>query len=243
MTFLGNRRRPSRIGMPPAVSPYLISLVLLVLVLSVFWQVGSHPFTVLDDPVYVLENPSVQRGLTPEGLAWAFTTLHSSNWHPLTWLSHMLDVELFGPDPGWHHRVNMFFHLLNTELLFLVLWRMTGGLWPSALVAATFGVHPLHVESVAWVAERKDLLSALFWFLTMGAYLRYVRRPGAGRYLLVVIPFALGLMAKPTLVTLPFVLLLLDLWPLGRMAPGDGANSGSGWISWRLFAPRLLEKL
>jgi len=195
---------------------YLVAAVLAILVLSVYWQVGQHAFINLDDNVYVYENPIVLRGLTWEGIGWAFTTFTESNWHPLTWLSHMLDVELFGTSAGWHHRMNVLYHLLNTILLFLVLWRMTGGIWQSAFVAALFGVHPLHVESVAWVAERKDVLSTLFWILTMGAYLRYARRPGIGRYLPVTAAFALGLMCKPMLVTLPFVLLLLDWWPLGR---------------------------
>jgi protein O-mannosyl-transferase len=155
-------------------------------------------------------------GLTWENVSWAFTTFHSANWHPLTWLSLMADATLSGTDPGGFHRTNVLLHLLDTELLFFVFWGMTGGFMESALVAALFGVHPLHVESVAWISERKDVLSTLFWILTLEAYRRYVRRPGAGRYLLVTLPFALGLMCKPMLVTLPFVLLLLDFWPLQR---------------------------
>jgi Flp pilus assembly protein TadD len=212
---------------------YLVAVVLAILVLSVYWQVEGHGFIGFDDNEYILDNPIVLRGLTLEGALSAFTTFHAANWHPLTWLSHMLDVELFGPSAGWHHRMNVLYHLLNTELLFLVLWRMTGGLWQSAFVAALFGVHPLHVESVAWVAERKDVLSTLFWMLTMGAYLRYARRPGIGRYLLVIAVFALGLMCKPMMVTLPFVLLLLDWWPLGRMTPADSSVSPS----WRRYVP------
>ena len=196
----------------------VIILALSLLVSGVYWQTGGHPFINLDDGTYVSENPVVLRGLTLEGVSWAFTTFHAANWHPLTWLSHMADVEWFGLDAGWHHRMNVLYHLLNTELLFLVLWRMTGGMWQSAFVAALFGVHPLHVESVAWVAERKDVLSALFWILTMGAYLRYSRRPGIGRYLLVAVVFALGLTCKPMVATMPFVLLLLDWWPLGRLS-------------------------
>jgi len=209
---------PTR-GSSKAVVP-LIVCALSLMVLCVYWQVGGHSFIGLDDDQYVYENPSVLKGLAPESISWAFTTFHSANWHPLTWLSHMADVEWFGLDAGWHHRVNVLLHLANTVLLFLVLWRMTGGLWESAFVAALFGVHPLHVESVAWVAERKDVLSTLFWILTMGAYLRYVERPGVGRYLLVAVSFALGLMCKPMLVTLPFVLLLLDWWPLRRFGEG-----------------------
>jgi hypothetical protein len=195
----------------------LISSLLVLLVLAVFLQVGNHSFVNFDDPQYVYENPHVQRGLTKESLAWAFTSTGQANWHPLTWLSHMTDVELFGLDAGWHHRVSVLFHLLNTVLLFLVLQRMTGGLWQSAFVAGLFGVHPLHVESVAWVAERKDVLSAFFWMLSLWAYAAYAERKGAARYGLVVSFFFLGLLSKPMVVTLPFVLLLLDYWPLGRM--------------------------
>jgi hypothetical protein len=216
-------------------SPYLVIAALCILVLAVYWQAGGHDFVHYDDPMYVSENPSVSSGISWKGVAWAFTTFHASNWHPLTWLSHMADVELFGLSPGWHHRMNVFYHLLNTELLFLVLWKMTGGMWQSAFVAALFGVHPLHVESVAWVAERKDVLSAFFWILTMGAYLRYVRKPGTGRYLLVTACFALGLMCKPMVVTMPFVLLLLDWWPLGRMTPSASAGSPP----WRISMPAL----
>ena len=217
---------------PKAVVPMVV-LALSLLVFGVYWQVGGYAFTNIDDGMYVSENPIVLRGLTLEGVRWAFTTFHAANWHPLTWLSHMLDVEFFGPSAGWHHRMNVLYHLLNTELLFLVLWRITGGMWQSAFVAALFGVHPLHVESVAWVAERKDVLSTLFWILTMGAYLRYARRPGIGRYLQVTAVFALGLMCKPMMVTLPFVLLLLDWWPLGRLATSDSPH----FPSWRFSLP------
>jgi len=156
-------------------------------------------------------------GLTQESVVWAFTAFHSGNWHPFTWLSHMLDCQLFGLKPGMHHLTNLLLHITNTLLLFLLLQRMTGKLWQSAFLAALFGLHPLHSESVAWVSERKDVLSTFFWMLTVGFYLRYVERPGLSRYLLVLLFFALGLMAKPMLVTLPFVLLLIDYWPLGRL--------------------------
>jgi tetratricopeptide (TPR) repeat protein len=199
---------------------WIVVSILSVLVTSLYWQVGEFAFVNIDDIQYVYKNSPVLQGLTKESVAWAFTTFDAANWHPLTWLSHMADVESFGLDAGWHHRVNLLLHLLNTALLFLVLQRMTGGLWQSAFVAALFGVHPLHVESVAWVAERKDLLSTLFWILTMGAYVRYVRSPGAGRYVLVAACFASGLMCKPMLVTMPFALLLLDWWPLGRLGGG-----------------------
>lgn len=209
---------------PLRTPPYLVVVGLAILIFSVYWQVGGYSFIAFDDDVYVYENPHVRKGLTLEGIWWSFTTFHGSNWHPVTWISHMTDVELFGIDAGWHHWMNVLFHLLDTLLLYVVLWRMTGRLWHSAFVAALFGVHPLHVESVAWIAERKDLLSTLFWILTMGVYLRYVRRPSLGRYLPLAIFFALGLMCKPMGVTLPFVLLLMDWWPLRRMTPLDASD-------------------
>jgi hypothetical protein len=198
--------------------------LLAALVLAVYWQAGGFPFVNYDDGMYVYENPQVRAGLTGRGIAWAFTTFHASNWHPLTWLSHMLDVEMFGLDAGWHHRVNVLFHALNAILLFLVLRGMTGEDWKSGFVAALFAVHPLHVESVAWVAERKDVLSTFFLFLSMGAYGHYVKRPGTLRYMGVAVPFALGLLCKPMLVSLPLVLLLLDYWPLARVWPPDAAR-------------------
>jgi hypothetical protein len=186
----------------------------------VFWQVGKHEFVNYDDDVYVTENPQVQTGLTRQSLIWAFTTTHGANWHPLTWLSHMLDCQLYGLNPRGHHLTNLLFHLANTLLLFVVLRRMTGALWQSGFVAALFALHPLHVESVAWVAERKDVLSTFFWLLTMWTYVRYVERPGPKWYILTFFIYGLGLMAKPMLVTLPFVLLLLDYWPLNRLQTG-----------------------
>ncbi len=194
----------------------LLALVLTLVTLAVYWQVQGHAFVTFDDYQYVVENPHVRHGLTLHGVVWAFTTGYASNWHPLTWLSHMLDCTLYGLNPKGHHFNNLLLHVANALLLFWVLRRMTAALWRSAFVAALFALHPLHVESVAWVAERKDLLSTLFWMMTMGAYVLYVERPGVGRYLSTLLLFALGLMAKPMLVTLPFVLLLLDYWPLGR---------------------------
>ena len=197
--------------------PRLVYLVLIFVTLVVFHQLPSHDFINLDDDILVYENPHVHGGLNKEGIAWAFTTFEAYNYHPLTWLSHMLDCQLFGLRPGMHHLTNLLFHLMNTALLFLVLRRMTGTLWRSGCVAALFALHRLHVESVAWIAERKDLLSAFFWLLTMWAYARYAERPGLNRYLPVLLFFSLGLLSKPMVVTLPFVLLLLDFWPLGRM--------------------------
>jgi len=185
-------------------------------VLAVYGQTLGFGFTNYDDPQYVVTNDRVRLGLSFEGLRWAFTTFELSNWHPLTWLSFMLDVEMAGLDPHRFHLTNLLFHLASTLLLFHLLDRATHARWKSAWVAALFAVHPLHVESVAWISERKDVLSALFWFLTMVLWLRWVERPGVLRYALVVGSFALGLLAKPMLVTLPFVLLLFDLWPLGR---------------------------
>ena len=194
-----------------------ICIALSITTIAVFWQVGNHEFISFDDNDYVTENRYVQDGLTLKGIIWAFSEPHAHNWHPLTWLSHMLDCQLFGLKPGRHHLVNLFFHVVNTLLLFLILRRMTKGLWQSAFVAAVFAIHPLHVESVAWVAERKDVLSTFFWMLTMGAYVYYVERPDYKRYLFVLVFFVLGLMSKPMLVTLPFVILLMDYWPLKRL--------------------------
>ena len=195
----------------------LVAASLALVTLVIYWQVQSHGFVNYDDNLYVTDNPQVKAGLTSASIQWAFTTGHSANWHPLTWLSHMVDVELFGLDAGRHHLMSVLFHLANTILLFYVLKRMTGALWQSAFVAALFALHPLHVESVSWTAERKDVLSTFFWILTMLAYIRYVEHLGTSRYFLVALSMALGLMAKPMLVTLPLVLLLLDYWPLGRL--------------------------
>jgi tetratricopeptide (TPR) repeat protein len=193
-----------------------VSIALVAATAVVYAPVRQHEFVNFDDPQYVGENPAVSDGLTGHGVRWAFTTGQAGNWHPLTWLSHMADVERHGLDAGGHHLTSLLLHVASTLLLFGVLHGLTGALWRSAVVAALFAVHPLHVESVAWVAERKDVLSALLFFLTVWAYVRYVRRPRWTSYAVASVLFALGLMAKPMLVTLPFVLLLLDWWPLGR---------------------------
>ena len=193
-----------------------IYLLLAVAVLAVYGQVLHFDFVTYDDPDYVTANPHVQAGLTWAGVAWAFRSSFAGNWFPLTWLSHMLDSTLFGLDSGWHHFTNVWIHALSTLLWFAVLKRLTGARWRSALVAFLFALHPLHVESVAWVAERKDVLSGLFWVLTLWSYTAYTVRPGPVRYGLTLFLFCLGLMAKPMLVTLPLVLLLLDRWPLRR---------------------------
>jgi Flp pilus assembly protein TadD len=201
---------------------WLICLGLALGVLAAYAPVWRAGFITYDDPAYVTANPHVQGGLSWAGLIWALTTSDASNWHPLTWISHMLDFQLYGMNPAGHHLTNVALHLANSILLFLLLQRMTKAMWPSALVAALFALHPMHVESVAWVSERKDVLSTLFWILSIWAYLRWVEKSGAGKaksrtfYTLSVALFALGLAAKPMLVTLPFVLLLLDYWPLQR---------------------------
>jgi tetratricopeptide (TPR) repeat protein len=195
---------------------FLVSLGLVAAAAAVFGQMRGHDFVSFDDGLYVYQNPMVRKGLSLDGLRWAFTTFYAANWHPLTWLSHMLDVSLFGLDAGSHHLVSLALHAGSAVLLFRLLWTGTGALGRSAAVAALFCLHPLHVESVAWIAERKDLLSTFFGMLSLLAYLEHARRPSAGRYLAALLAFALSLMAKPMLVTLPFVLLLLDWWPLER---------------------------
>src|SRR6266404_4632272 len=195
-----------------------ICVFLAVMTWIVFGQTLGHEFINYDDPDYVVKNSEVTKGLTLRGMAWAFTHIHSANWHPLTTMNHMLDCQLYGLKAGAHHCTNVVLHTVAVLLLFLVLRQMTGALWRSAFVAALFAVHPLRVESVAWISERKDVLSAVFFMLTLGLYVRYVRYSSVGRYLAVVGSFALGLMCKPTLVTVPFILLLLDYWPLKRFA-------------------------
>jgi len=199
--------------------PVLICLALAILTVITFWNLKDCGFINFDDNVYVYENASVQSGLNWNSIGQAFSSelaKKNANWHPLTWLSLMLDYQIFGLNPHGFHLVNLLFHVINTLLLFLIFRRMTKTLWPSAFVAALFAIHPLHVESVAWIAERKDVLSTFFWMLAMGAYSCYVEYPGFKRYFFILVFFILGLMAKPMLVTLPFVLLLLDFWPLGR---------------------------
>ena len=226
-------------------SGLLISLFLILIPLAMFWQVRHHDFINYDDGLYISENPHIQEGLTWEGIKWAFSAdLFSDSpnadfWIPLTFFSHLLTIELFGMNPSGHHLINLLLHLLNTVLLFVILRRMTGALWPSAFVGALFAVHPLHVESVAWITERKDVLSTLFLLLTVWAYVRYTDHPRLHRYLLVVLVFTLGLMAKPMLVTLPFVLLLLDYWPLGRL-PLAGLTRPRGLKAlWRLVWEKI----
>ena len=208
-------------------------LALVALTAVAFLPVKDADFISYDDFEYVVSNPNVLKGLHPKGLGWAITSFDAGNWHPLTWVSHMLDVSLFGLRPGAHHLTNLVLHTTAAVLLLILLTGMTGALWPSFFVAALFAIHPLHVESVAWVSERKDVLSGLFAMLTLLAYLRYLKRPGPQRYLAIVAVFTLGLMAKPMLVTLPFALLLLDWWPMCRFpvnAPrGTASRTEIGW--------------
>ena len=213
-----------------------VLLLLAGIVLIAYGAVGHFPFINLDDDLYITENAQVQQGLSWDSVMWAMTALEEAFWHPLTWLSHMLDYQLFGLNPAGHHLTNLLLHLANVLLLFGVLHQMTGAVWRSALVAALFALHPLNVESVAWVAERKNVLSTLFWLLTMAAYVGYVKKPVWQRYVGMMGLFVLGLMAKPMLVTLPCVLLLLDYWPLGRL--------GKEWKELGRRLPRLVvEKL
>jgi hypothetical protein len=195
----------------------LLACLLAGVTLAAYVPVRKYEFVDYDDDRYVTANPRIQQGLSWKNTAWALTATEVANWHPLTWLSHMADCQLYGLNPTGHHLTNLLLHLANVLLLFLVLQQMTGAVWRSWLVAALFAAHPLNIESVAWIAERKNVLSTLFWLLTMWAYLLYARRPGWLRYLLVAGLFVLGLMSKPMLVTLPCVLLLLDYWPLGRL--------------------------
>jgi lipoprotein NlpI len=197
----------------------LLCLLLAAITLGIFWQTATHEFINFDDDLYVTENYYVKMGLTRESISWAFTTFHAANWHPLTWLSHMADIELYGLNPKGHHLTNVFLHTANALLLFSLLAKITGSLSRSFLVANLFALHPLHVESVAWIAERKDVLSAFFWMLTLLLYAWYVKRPSLARYLLTLLAFAVGLTTKPMLVTLPFVLLLFDYWPLRHFMP------------------------
>ncbi len=230
-------RAPEKITTPNVfrLRPGWIVIALLAITVAAYSTVWTFDFVNLDDPYYVQGNLAVAHGLTWPGVQWAFTTDHASNWHPLTWISHMVDVEVFGMKPGPHHLVNLLLHVLNTLLLFGLLHRMTGATGRSALVAALFAVHPLHVESVVWISERKDVLSTLFFMLTLWAYAAYARKPALRRYVPVCVLLALGLMAKPMLVTLPFVLLLLDVWPLKRI----GVDAWDRAVALRLVVEKI----
>ena len=222
----------------------LILLGLAVMTFGIYAQVIGHQFITLDDPTYIQENSMVNRGVTRAGLAWAFTTFHAANWHPLTWIAHMIDSQLFGVNAGGHLLVNALIHVANTLLVFWFLLRTTDTRWPSALVAALFALHPLHVESVAWASERKDTLSAFFGLLSLIAYVRYAEAPSIGRYVWTAITLGLGLLAKPMLVTWPFVMLLLDYWPLRRWGVAKGHLHGASHREAATgIAPLVWEKL
>ncbi|HEY1786091.1 MAG TPA: tetratricopeptide repeat protein [Pirellulales bacterium] len=239
--------RPAVAGWARAYWVWAVCGFLLLAVGLVFGQTVGHAFLGFDDNGYVFENPHVAPGLTRAGLWWALTDGPLGEWCPLTVVSHMLDCQLYGLDPAGHYLTNILLHAASSVLLFLVLLRMTGEVWPSAWVAAIFAIHPLHVESVAWVAERRDMLSGLFFMLTLGAYTLYTERPSPARYLAVAGCLALGLMAKPMLVTVPFLLLLVDYWPLDRFrrAANAGPKSTSGnWfgrlpVTWRLVVEKI----
>jgi tetratricopeptide (TPR) repeat protein len=197
----------------------LVTLFLVISLLAIYSQVRSHGFSIFDDTVYVTDNLNVREGIRLESIKWAFglEEVTPMYWHPLTWISHMIDVHLYGLHPGMHHVINLIFHLLNSIMLFHLLHKLTKDVWKSAVVALLFGVHPLNVESVVWIAERKNVLSTFFWMATILFYARYTEKPDLKKYVLTLIAFLLGLLAKPMLMTLPFVLLLLDFWPLNRL--------------------------
>ena len=242
MTMRRTASAPAR--RPPGRLARTASLLLLaVAVVAVFAGVLRHDWVRLDDPGYVFDNPHVARGLTAEGVRWSLTRPHGGNWHPLTSWSHMLDVTLFGLAPAGHHAVSLLLHVVNALLLALVLFRLTGAWWRGLLVAALFALHPLRVESVAWVSERKDVLSGLFFLLTLWAYAAWAARPSARRYGLVAASLGLGLMSKPMLVTVPFVLVLLDVWPLGRLRARGAAAAPAGAAAGAGAAPRSLTGL
>src|SRR6266404_8731669 len=213
------KHAPLQRAVPQTAVIVAICAVLVGITWLVFAQAVRHQFVTYDDPQYVYANPDVSAGVSLPRISWAFTHTIAGNWHPLTTISHMLDCQLYGLKPAGHHFTNVLFHTIAVVLLFLLLQQMTGSLWRSTFVAALFAIHPLHVESVAWISERKDVLSAVFFMLTLAAYVRYVHTLSLGWYLLVLLVFALGLMSKPMLVTAPFLFLLLDYWPLKRFAP------------------------
>ncbi len=234
---------------------YILGLLLIVLSVGLYYPVRTHPYVNYDDNVYVTDNVSIQNGLTWDMVTWAFVTDHSGNWHPLTWLSHALDVELYELNPGGHHQTSMLLHALNAALLFWVLLRATGYAGRSFMVAALFAVHPVNVESAVWIAERKTVLSMMFFLLALGAWRWYAAKPHVLRYTAVAVLFALGLMAKPQIITFPFVLLLWDYWPLGRFsfemkvpAPANtrlerGPLASAAGLPQKTFWALVLEKL
>ena len=207
----------NKININPQRQLLIVYIVLTVVTLAVFWQVNQFDFINFDDDIYVTQNSNLSSGITLDGLRWAFSTTYAEFWHPLTWISLMFDYQLHGMNAGGYHLTNLILHIISTLLLFWLFNRMTGAIWRSAFIAALFALHPLRVESVAWVSERKDVLSAFFWMLTLCLYVYYTEKPVIRRYLLILLSFACGLMSKSMVVTLPIVMILLDYWPLGRL--------------------------
>src|SRR5664280_186995 len=212
----------NKINISPEIQKLIVYIFLTVVTFTVFWQVNQYDFINFDDHLYVTQNMHIQSGITLDGVRWAFTTKQTGLWNPLVWLSYMADYQLFGLKAGGYHLTNLILHILSTLLLFWLFHRMTGAIWRSAFVAGLFALHPLHVESVAWIAERKDVLSAFFWMLTLCLYVYYTEKPVIRRYLLVIFSFICALMSKPMVVTLPVILILLDYWPLRRFESKKG---------------------
>ena len=206
----------NKLNISPDKRKFIVYTVLILVTLAVYWRVNQFDFVNFDDPIYVTNNGHIQSGLTPDGFRWAFSTRYLELWHPLLWLSFMFDYQLHGLNPAGYHLTNLILHILSALLLFWLFCRMTGAVWKCAFVAALFALHPLHVESVAWIAERKDVLSAFFWMLTLCLYVYYTEKPVIRRYLLVLFSFVCALMSKPMVVTLPLIMILLDYWPLKR---------------------------
>src|SRR3989440_11551709 len=242
------KHAPLQRAVPKTAVIVAICAVLVGITWLVFAQTIRHQFVTYDDPQYVYANPDVSAGVSLGRISWAFTHTIAGNWHPLTTISHMLDCQLYGLKPAGHHFTNVLFHTIAVVLLFLLLQQMTGSLWRSTFVAALFAIHPLHVESVAWISERKDVLSAVFFMLTLAAYARYVHTLALGWYLLVLLVFALGLMSKPMLVTVPFLFLLLDYWPLDRVRDRWSEVRGRRTNSqirghWSVVSGLIIEKI
>jgi protein O-mannosyl-transferase len=233
--------RPAGPLLTPRAHPYVFALLLIVLSIGLYYPVKTHPFVNYDDNVYVTENTHVQNGLTWDTVSWAFVSYDAGNWHPVTWLSHALDYQIYDQDPAGHHQTSMMLHALNAVLLFWVLWRATGYAGRSFMVAALFAVHPINVEPVVWISERKTLLSMMFYLLALEAYRWYVSKPRACRYIVVAVLFALGLMAKPQIITFPFVLLLWDYWPLRRVAVAKQLTDSN--FPQQSFRTLVMEKL
>jgi tetratricopeptide (TPR) repeat protein len=219
----------------------LVSLLIAAATATAYYPVHNYDFVSFDDGEYVYENHYIKDGPIFDSILWACTSIHARNWHPITWLSHILDYRLYGLKAGMHHLTNLMFHIANALLLLLILRKMTGKFWQSSVVAGLFALHPLHVESVAWIAERKDVLCAFFWMLTIWSYIRWIERPSVFHYLLTLFLFALGLMAKPMMITLPFVLILLDYWPLDRMT--ESHPNGVSFYNWRIVFKLIREKI